>query len=141
MQTKIYRLTNKRAAYFQTKYCGVLVPMSFVMGVGTDPDLRAEMVVTDKFTQDAIENDPRFGKLFFLAETYGEPDVEEAPVEVEKKGKKGIKKAAKAEEPKDGAKVFKSINDAVYYLEEELGLDTTEDNLEQLMKDNNIVVE
>ena len=134
--TKVYELLRRNAAYFETKFCGVVVPLSFTMGAGSDGESRAEMVVTDRFTQDAIEHDPRFGKQFVLAATYGEPDpVVEEPKEPKAAPKKKASKVAKA----DG-KVFATLNDAIYYLEEELGIDTDDKDINVLLKENNITV-
>ena len=144
MVTKIYRLNKRYAAYFETKYCGVVVPMVFTLGMGSDPEQRAEFITTDRFTQDAVEHDPRFGKAFFLAETYGTPAAEtpeEKPTEAKAVAKKSSKKkAVKATEIASEQKVFATMNDAIYYLEEELGLETTDENLEALMAANNVIV-
>lgn len=139
--TKVYQLRRRYAAYFETLYCGVSVPLVFNASLGNSGENRAELTTSDRFTQDAIEHDPRFGREFFLVETFGEPEPEpqpeeQAPVEEQKKApaKKTTKKAAKA------SKEFANINDALYYLEEELGADTEGKDIEALLKENNIVI-
>ena len=146
MKTKVYELKRKKSAFFQTKYCGVVVDMPFTIGAGSGGEYRSELVVDDRFTQDAIEHDPRFGKEFFLASTFGEDDpepeaepaeeeAEEKPVAKKKAAKKSTKKAA-AEEVKE----FKTLNDAIYYLEEEKGIDTDVEDIDALLAANNIKV-
>lgn len=146
--TKIYELRRKTAAYFETEFYGITVPMEFTMGTGNGGEQRAEMIVTDKFTQDAVEADPRYGKEYVLSATYGDDgsmithqkeDLEDIPVVEEEPAPEPKKKARKPSKKEEG-KTFSTLNDAVYYLEEELGIETNDNNINELLKKHNITI-
>lgn len=118
MKTKVYHLTRHTAAFFQTKYCGVIVPLTFAPSAGVDN--KSSLTTTDRFIQDAIENDPRYGTDFYLAETIDD----------------GIEQEPPKKKPK---KRFTNINDAVSYLEE-LGVDVSNGDIDEILQQNNVVV-
>lgn len=134
MVTKIYELTRKRSAYFETKYCGIIVKMPFVDGRGSAGTERAEFVTSDRFTQDAVENDPRFGKEFFLAGSFGEEEVAQPSAEEatpKKKNKKAVKTAEDVE-------TVLTINDAYDYFASVGRVVETKEQLLEAMKECNI---
>lgn len=78
------------------------------------------------------------------AEARAKAQTQEAEQKPKPESKKttGKKQTAKkdAEQQNTDAKEFANVNDAVYYLEENLGLEVTDTNFETLCKENNIIV-
>lgn len=133
MVTKVYQLRFKRRAVFYTTYFGVGITLDFMHS--TSDDDHGQLATSDKFVQDAIEHDVRFGSEFFLLDTLGKDDVpEEDNVETTSTNNKKPKKNA----PK---KVVVSdvtnINDAYDYFAAHGVVLTTLDELKaQIAKEN-----
>lgn len=126
MITKVYQLINKRRASFYTTYCGIGIKLDFMHNV-TDDD-RAQLIVTNKFLQDAIEKDSRFNKEFALANTYGE----EVKSEVQSKPhKKNVQKCLVVED-------VMSINDAYDYFADKGVILNSVDDVKAEMKKQNV---
>lgn len=131
MITKVYQLKYKRRASFYTTYCGIGINLDFMHNV-TDDD-RAQLIVTNKFVQDAIEHDSRFGTEFILVDTYGEEEPKpEAPTSTTSE-KKPTKRAPKKVIVSD----VTNINDAYDYFAAHGVVLTTLDELKaQIAKEN-----
>lgn len=134
MITKVYQLKYKRRASFYTTYCGIGINLDFMHNV-TDDD-RAQLIVTNKFVQDAIEHDSRFGTEFTLVDTYGEeePKTEEITSTASTTSeKKPTKRAPKKVIVSD----VTNINDAYDYFAAHGVVLTTLDELKaQIAKEN-----
>ena len=130
---KIYECVRKNTARVVTKYLGVTLQLNFENG-NIYAGMGAQLVTNDKFVQDAIENDSRYGITFKLKRTIPEEsDTDEAQEAqsrtaenggaVNGKGRKAKKAGAvSGTDGNGGAEVIenvKTINDAVDYFAEQ----------------------
>lgn len=146
MAIKIYELTRMKTAFFITKYLEHTVELPFTSGRGNGNECRAEYVTGNKFIQDAIEHDARFGHDFVLTNTY--KTAEEIAKEEEDARKaeelaNAVVEPIEEEKPKKKAKKSNSnevlevrtLNDAFDYFAN-LGIAVdSKDQLEQTMRE------
>ncbi len=57
-------------AKFETVYRGVRVTLNFKAGFGINGAKVGQLITSNEFVQDAVENDPRFGTVFHLKREY-----------------------------------------------------------------------
>lgn len=79
---KVYEIKGKDSCRVKVVYCGASVVVDFTNGAVIH-GRNARYITDNKFVQDAIESDPRFGSLIICAEVYGAPEVkakESAPI-------------------------------------------------------------
>lgn len=120
--TKIYELAGKDRCQIFTVYCGIRVNVEFRGVVGGTG--RSQYKTSDRFVQDALEHDFRFGSLYKLIHSFDETKVEE------------VKKAAEeAEEPRRLKNInsVKSLNDALVYFGRKGELAETDEDVKTLM--------
>lgn len=72
---KEYEFIGKQCAVLRISYFGIDMKLEFTNG-NTARSKGAEYTTKDRFTQDAIEHDMRFGKTIFLRNKYLEPGEE-----------------------------------------------------------------
>lgn len=132
MATKVYQLKNRSKASFYTKYCNVDVKLDFMHNMSDDG--KAQIVVRDKFVQDAIEHDNRFNKEFELVSQFGAEDdniTKNLKTEVKDEAKAEIKKKKVSKQDESKSIVVDdvtSLNDAYdYFAAKGVMLDTLED--------------
>lgn len=117
---KVYEAIKQNSARLCTTYCGILLELNFVNGnqiLGRN----AELMTNNRFVQDAIEHDKRFGLSIRLKRTYPEPS-DKAAKPLARAAKTVQKKSTeKAEEDVKKAEEVASVtntNDAIaYFLE------------------------
>jgi hypothetical protein len=120
---KVYELTRFDAMTLRVPYLGQTVMANFKGGDRIRS--RAKLVTSDRFIQDALEHDPRYGVLFTCVKKY-----EDTPAQV-------AKAAADKAKPRKITKV-KTINDALLYFTQ-LGASVTgENDLKDLMEQYNV---
>lgn len=105
---KIYILDNNMSASkLSTVYCGVTVNMEFKGGNPTS-GMKASLCTDNPFAQDAIEDDPRFGKEIKLYKTFSGDEVEKPSPE-----RPGAKKVAKVKNTNDAISYFTALGETV----------------------------
>lgn len=120
--TKIYELAGKDRCQIFTVYCGIRIPVEFRGVVGGNG--RSQYKTSDRFVQDALEHDFRFGTLYKLIATFDETKVVSAKAaEIE------------AEEPRRLKNInsVKSLNDALVYFSRKGELAETDEDVKTLM--------
>ena len=150
--TKVYELTSMADGLFYTVYCGFRLTLRFTCGFNASGRNKGQLVTSDRFKQDAIEKDERFGKTWRLvketkpkaqevvkevAEEVKEP---EAPV-VRNSGlplrKKAEPKKKDVKEPKVSRTIVETVtnrNDAAEWFAEKGSEFTTDAELQELME-------
>lgn len=156
---KIYELIKQNSGRLVFNYCGVTLNVNFENG-NTVKKVNASFRTNNRFFQDAIEKDNRFGVSIRLAKSFLEPsdaqqttaDAETsapAPAEadpvVEKKTttkstkKKSTKESTPAEEEKQ-AIAFDTVNDFMQFLEDAGETLENPDDLEAYKKKYNATI-
>lgn len=111
------------AMTLRINYLGITIQAAFKGGNGRDK--KARLVTSSVLAQDAIEHDPRFGKIITLVEKYSDTPAAKQKAEEERQAPKRIPKV-------------KTVNDALLYFTR-LGANITgESNLEDLMSQYNV---
>lgn len=125
---KDYEFIGKQCAVLHLQYFGIDLKVEFTNG-NTARSKGAEYSTNDRFTQDAIEHDSRFGKTIFLRNKYLEPgeEVKAAPAQKQEQAKevkngktnKGDKNKGKEPEcDENGKRIIsdcRSMNDVIAY--------------------------
>ncbi len=120
---KVYEMTRFDAMTIRLHYCGQTILANFKGGVSAK--VRARLTTSDRFVQDALEADPRYGTLYRMLRSYEDFSCYKAAnAEVDSK-------------PKKIAKV-KSINDALRFFTEMGASVTGEADLSTLMARYNV---
>lgn len=114
---KIYELKRFDGMQIKLSYCGQTLTVEFK---GGDSRHRAKVITANLFVQDALEADPRFGKLYELKQAY-----EDTP----KAKEKAIEKAQKKRKITN----VKTVNEALRWLAENGYNPTGENDLDDLM--------
>lgn len=104
-------------------YCGVTIPCEFKGG--RSARVRARLTTSNRFIQDALENDPRYGTLYIKLREY-----EDFP-------SKAAQAAAIDAKPKKITKV-KDVNSALMFLSTLGATVTGESDLDALMEKYNV---
>lgn len=143
---KIYEAIKQNSARLVTTWCNVAVTLNFVDG-NVYQGKGAQLVTNDRFVQDAIEHDPRFGVTIKLKKRMAE---ESDNVEAEKtqntnkkdaaqntsdKAQKGKGKKGAAKDIPSGAEAIESVktmNDAMDYFAEKGELLESAEGLSEL---------
>lgn len=150
-------------AKFETTYMGVSITLKFNAGFGINGTKVGQLITSNQFVQDAIENDPRFGSMFTLSRVY-DNQTEEPVDEYELKQVTATKKKTKtnaqifaenqaklakkkSQEAKDTAKgkepekidTVTSLNDAVSFFAEKGDLLKSADQLKELCDKHAVV--
>lgn len=108
---KVYEAIKQNSARLCTTYCGILVELNFVNGnqiLGRN----AELHTNNKFVQDAIEHDRRFGLTLRLKRTYAEPSDPVTKPAV--KTLKSVPRKIKTDQPEEVDSI-KDANGAIAY--------------------------
>lgn len=162
-QTKVYTLKRFGSAALTTEYMGQEIRLEFSYGHGAIGCNRGTLIVNDKFTQDAIEHDSRFGSLITLTKTIehdedaeevepkdAKPDVQvvrakrytQAQLDAMKEGEKSEEapkaktKSKKAKAKEDDTTIVDSVsnlNDAYDYFAEQGMNIESKEQLEEAM--------
>lgn len=74
--TKLYELIGMTSGRFATTYCGIRVLLKFDQGFSSNGLQVGQLITNNKFIQDAIENDARFGKRWRLKQVFERPKEE-----------------------------------------------------------------
>lgn len=120
---KVYEMSRFDAMTIRVNYLGQTIVANFKGG--NRLTTRAKLTTADVFVQDALEHDPRYGKLFVLTQKY-----ENTP-------EAAVKAAVEREKPKKIVKV-KTVNDALLFFTK-MGANVTSDSdLNQLMEQYNV---
>ena len=120
---KVYEMTRFDAMTIRLNYCGQTIMASFKGGVNAK--VRARLTTTDRFLQDALEADPRFGTLYRMLRSY-----EDTP-------SKHVYANKVDGAPKKITKV-KSVNDALRFFTEMGASVTGDSDLKTLMEKFNV---
>lgn len=97
---KVYEVSRFDGLQIAVKWLGQIVHVEFK---GGDARHRAKFMTDNLFVQDALEHDPRFGKLFILTQKYN--DTPKAKAKAAEKGKRAITR-------------IKTVNDAIRWFAE-----------------------
>lgn len=111
-KVKEYELSRFDAMAVRVPYMGQIIMANFKGGLGVRG--RARLVTRDPFVQAALEQDPRYGKLFTLVKTYDDTPAAVSKVAAEKAAPKRVSKV-------------KTVNDALLYFTQ-LGANVTGDS-------------
>lgn len=116
---KVYEVLRMNNARLFTSFMGVKLELNFKNG-NLLRGINGNLVTSDRFVQDAIENDPRFGVTIRLKSSYPESEEEKASIAEEKSGKHSSKTSAAQKEriAKNAVKsvdTVKSMNDVIDY--------------------------
>lgn len=154
--TKVYELTSLADGLFYTVYCGFRLTLRFTCGFNASGRNKGQLVTSDRFKQDAIEKDERFGKTWRLAKVFEQKEEKKAEPVVETKGtenlnngesvtqnkglplrKKGKKDEKTADKPKSTRTIVETVtnrNDAAEWFAEKGSVFTTDAELQELME-------
>lgn len=146
---KVYEAVRQNAARLVTKYCGVCVELNFING-NLFRGRNAELSTNDKFIQDAIENDPRFGVSIRLAHTYAEPSDTagrvlpggkvDMPAKKDNQPKRARRKAADTENyDMEQVEEVTDINGVIAFFERKGEQVSSEEDIEALKEKYNVV--
>lgn len=114
---KIYEAVKQNSARLCTTWCGTLLELNFINGnqlLGRN----AELTTSNKFVQDAIEHDRRFGTAIRLKRVFKESsDMAQPSANAGKpaESKRGMKKPADAGSGAEAVESVKNANDAISY--------------------------
>lgn len=116
---KVYEVLRMNNARLFTSFMGVKLELNFKNG-NLLRGINGNLVTSDRFVQDAIENDPRFGVTIRLKSSYPESEEEKASIAEEKSGKHSSNTSAAQKEriTKNAVKsvdTVKSMNDVIDY--------------------------
>lgn len=149
---KIYEAVRQNRARLVFNYCNCNIPVEFING-NTTLGRNAQFRTNNRFVQDAIEKDARFGKSIKLKGSIreeGDVTAQSKPANSGKSGKSSGKKssAPQSDKKEQGEnaenKVFKNEADALYYLEQNFDIDVAGlegDKLKAVLKAHDIVIE
>ena len=120
---KVYEMARFDAMTIRLNYCGQTILATFRGGVNAK--VRARLTTSDRFVQDALEADPRYGTLYRMLRSYEDfPCYNAANAEVDTKPKKITK--------------VKDINGALRFFTEMGASVTGESDLKALMEKYNV---
>ena len=120
---KVYEMARFDAMTIRLTYCGQTILATFKGGVNAK--VRARLTTSDRFVQDALEADPRYGTLYRMLRSYKDvPCYNVRNVEVDNKPKKITK--------------VKDINGALRFFTEMGASVTGESDLKVLMEKYNV---
>lgn len=120
---KVYEMARFDAMTIRLNYCGQTILANFKGGVSAK--VRARLTTSDRFVQDALEADPRYGTLYRMLRSYEDfPCYKADAAEVDNKPKKITK--------------VKSVNDALRFFTEMGASVTGESDLASLMEKYNV---
>lgn len=120
---KVYEMARFDAMTIRLTYCGQTILATFKGGVNAK--VRARLTTSDRFVQDALEADPRYGTLYRMLRSYEDfPCYNAANAEVDTKPKKITK--------------VKDINGALRFFTEMGASVTGESDLKALMEKYNV---
>jgi hypothetical protein len=120
---KVYEMARFDAMTIRLNYCGQTILANFKGGVNAK--VRARLTTSDRFVQDALEADPRYGTLYRMLRSYKDaPCYNVRNVEVDNKPKKITK--------------VKDINGALRFFTEMGASVTGESDLKALMEKYNV---
>lgn len=120
---KVYELSRYDAMTVRINYLGQTIIANFKGG--NRLTTRAKLTTADAFIQDAIEHDPRYGKLFVLTQKYDNTPEAAAKARVEKSEAKKITKV-------------KTVNDALLFFTKMGANVTVDSDLSKLMEQYNV---
>jgi len=131
------------SAVLSTRYCGETIDFEFKNGISSLNGQRATFTTNDRFVQDAIERDPRFGSMFVLSqvikdeeEVAKEAAALEAPVETQSDQPKKSRK--KKDDGTTQVPEVVTINDAYDYFAAKGIVIDDDEQLEQTMRELNV---
>lgn len=132
---KVYEAIKQNSALLCTTYCGILLKLNFVNGnqiLGRNAELRTN----NRFVQDAIEHDPRFGLAIRLKRSYPEPSDKQEVKPA--KPVKGSVQAVSDQPTVEEVKSVKTLNDALTYFLSRGESPDDEPDIEALKKKYNV---
>lgn len=150
--TKLYELIGMSSGRFETKYYGIRLTLKFEQGFSSTGIQVGQLITNDKFLQDAIEHDVRYGRRWRLKQVFERPKEEPKQEEVVEEQQPVVKRTTlpkreqkpKAEPKKkeeSKAKVSRTIvetvtnrNDAAEWFAEKGSVFTTDAELQELME-------
>ncbi len=130
--TKIYELAGKDRCQLTLIYCGLKRTVEFVSTGGAT--CRSQLKTTDRFLQDALEHDPRFGRLYKCVQKFDENAVvqDKKPVaDAEERGGQTSRRAKTIIS-------VKNLNQALNYFVRQGELPQTEEEVKTLMEKYNV---
>lgn len=116
---KVYEALRMNAARLFTTFMGVKIELNFKNG-NLLRGVNANLVTSDRFVQDAIEHDNRFGVTIRLKSSYAETQEDKETLAEGKAGNKSTKLSASQKEriAKNAVKAVdtvKTMNDVIDY--------------------------
>lgn len=118
---KVYEVIRMNSARLITTYFGVKVELNFKNG-NLLRGVNANLVTNDRFVQDAIEHDQRFGATIRLKSSYPESDDDKESISKEKEKTRRQSRSSSVREQRQPVKEeftaveeVKSINDIISY--------------------------
>lgn len=124
--TKIYEIQGKDRCQIIVYYCGTKITAEFKKVAGGTQ--RSQLVTADRFIQDALEHDTRYGLLYRCVRSFDEQEV--------------VKAAEVREELSNSpAKVIntvKNLNDALVWFAKKGETPMTDEDVKQLMQRYNV---
>jgi len=124
--TKIYEIQGKDRCRINLNYCGVKIVAEFKTVSGGQ--LRSRIVTRDRFIQDALEHDIRYGKLFVCTQSFDD----EAMTKEEQ-----VQKEENRDTSKKIASV-KSLNDALVWFSKKGETPASDEEVKTLMEKYNV---
>lgn len=124
--TKVYEIKGKDRCQIVVRYCGAKITAEFKQVAGGSR--RSQLVTSDRFVQDALEHDARFGGLFTCVKRFDEADVA---------------KAADAGEdirstPPKMVNTVRNLNDAISWFAKKGEMPTSDEDVKALMDKYNV---
>lgn len=124
--TKIYEIKGKDRCQINVNYCGVKIVAEFKQVSGGLR--RSQLKTTDRFVQDALEHDPRFGSLYTCVQSFDDEELTREQI-VEEEHRSA---------PAKRVYTVKTVNDAISYFSKKGELPTDDKSVKALMEQYNI---
>ena len=134
MSLKVYEMIGRDACKIRTVYCGVPINMEFKGGSFANKR-NASLSTSNKFVQDAIESDPRFGTLIRLTHEDGQKVTAKPSATAQAKSPRVTRPSSKKTASVESVR---NVNDAIDYFASKGEKVTGEDMIEALKEKYNV---
>lgn len=124
--TKIYEIQGKDRCRINLNYCGVKLIVDFKQVAGGQS--RSRIVARDRFVQDALEHDVRYGSLYTCVQSFEENELTKEERVQEEHATSRAKKVT----------TVKSLNDALVWFSKKGETPTSDEEVRQLMTKYNV---